>query len=548
MSNPEQTHPDAPRMLQEIEAALQDRDLERAAGLAEAALAQGVEHPLILNLSALRLEEQGRLEEAFERLRRALELAPSDVFVLSAIGLNLDRQGRRDQALRAFEAALSIDPGFPQAHHNRAQTLQALGDFDGARQGYEQAASLSAIYADPLGGLATLDVRQGDMAAARTHAERALAIEPAHAVARVALANAELSEGATQDAERRLRGLLDDPALTAMDRPAVACLLGDTLDRQGRTWEAFEAYSTGKALTERLYEPQFGPRPGRPTALEQAQMLRDFIAGADAEAWSKTDLSDKGDAAQHVFLLGFPRSGTTLLEQVLASHPQVATLDERTAMVDAEVEFLSSRDGLERLSRIEGEELKLFRDAYWGRIKAFGLDVRGKVFIDKFPLATMKLPLIAKLFPHARILFALRDPRAVALSCFRRGFGMNPSMYQFVTLDGTARFYDAVMGLGEVCRARLPLTVQEVRYETLVEDFDGTARAVADFIGLEWSDALRDFARTAEKRAIRTPSASQVRQGLYSDALQQWRLYQDQLTPILPILQPWVEKWGYPPD
>ena len=548
MSNSEQIHPDLGPALQEVEAALQARELERAAVLAEAAVAQGIEHPLLLNLAALRLEGQGRLEEAFERLRRALELAPSDVFVLSALGQNLDRQGRRDAALRAFDAALSIDPDFPQAHHNRAQTLQALGDFAGAREGFERAASLSAIYADPLGGLATLDVRQGDIPAARGHAERALAIDPAHAVARVALANAELSEGAAQAAERRLRALLEDPALAAIDRPAVACLLGDALDSQGRTWEAFDAYGAGKAEAERLHAPQFAPRAGRPTALEQARALKDYVDAADAGTWARVDLSDKGDADEHVFLLGFPRSGTTLLEQVLASHPQVATLDERTAMVDAETEFLSGPEGLERLTRLEGEELKLFRDAYWGRIKAFGLDVRGKVFIDKFPLATMKLPLIAKLFPHARVLFALRDPRAVALSCFRRGFGMNPSMYQFVTLDGTARFYDAVMGLGEACRAKLPLTVHEIRYEALVEDFDATAKAVADFIGLEWSDSLRDFARTAEKRAIRTPSASQVRRGLYSDALQQWRLYQDHLAPVLPILQPWVKKWGYPPD
>ena len=276
--------------------------------------------------------------------------------------------------------------------------------------------------------------------------------------------------------------------------------------------------------------------------------MKDYIGAADPGPWAQVDLSDKGDAERHVFLLGFPRSGTTLLEQVLASHPQVVTLDERTAMVDAEVEFLSSPEGLDRLARLEGQELKLFRDAYWGRIKAFGLDVRGKVFIDKFPLATMKLPLIAKLFPHAKVLFAVRDPRAVALSCFRRGFGMNPSMYQFVTLEGTARFYDAVMALGEACRAKLPLTVHEVRYEALVEDFDATARAVADFIGLEWSEALRDFAQTAQTRAIRTPSASQVRRGLYSDALQQWRKYQDQLAPALPILRPWVEKFGYEAD
>jgi tetratricopeptide (TPR) repeat protein len=531
--------------LAEVEAALRAGEIARAGELAEGLLARGQEHPLLLNLAAHRLEEQGRLVEAFDRLRRALEIDPQDVFTLNAIGLNLDKQGRRDQALRAFDAALSIDPSFPQAHHNRAQVLHALGDFDGATEAYEQALALAPAYADPLGGLATLAVRRGNPAEARARAEQALTIDPAHAVAGVALASAELAEGDAAAAEARARALLENPGLAPVDRPVVHALLGDALDRQDRLDEAFEAYTAGKAEAGRLYAPQFGPAAG-PSALDQVRELTAWLQGAGP--WAQGDVSDRGDAAQHVFLLGFPRSGTTLLEQVLASHPDVVTLDERTAAIDAETEFLTGKDGYERLARLQGEDLKLFRDAYWGRIRAFGLDVRGKVFIDKFPLATTKLPLIARLFPHARVLFAVRDPRDVTLSCFRRGFGMNPSMYQFTSLEGTARFYNAVMQLAQVSRAALPLQVHEVRYETLVEDFDAHARAAADFIGLPWNDAMRDFAATAASRPIRTPSASQVRRGLYSDAVQQWRRYRLHLKPVLPLLAPWVEAYGYPPD
>lgn len=537
---------DPGQSLREIEAALQAGDMARAIDLAETCVAQGMEHPLLLNLIASRLEDQGRLQEAFARLARALELAPGDVLVLNALGLNLEKQGRRVEAIRAFDAALSIDPSLPQAHHNRAQALQMLGDFEGAQQAYGRATALSGTYVDPLGGLATLAVRRGELEAARDWAGRALQLEPAHAVALVALANAELLDGEVKAAESRLRGLLTNPGLAPIDRPAVQSLLGDALDRQGRTREAFDAYRTSKAETERLYAPQFGPAAG-PTARDHALEIGRCLRAADPGPWAELDRSDRGDARQHVFLLGFPRSGTTLLEQVLAAHPDVVSLDERTAMIDSEVEFLSSEAGLDRLARVQGEELKLFRDAYWGRIRKFGLDVHGKVFVDKFPLATLKLPLIAKLFPDARILFALRDPRDVVLSCFRRSFGMNASMYQFVTLDGTARFYDAVMQFAEVCRAKLPLRLQEVRYEALVEDFETTARNAAEFIDLEWNEAMRDFADAAHARPIRTPSASQVRRGLYPDALQQWRRYEDQLAEVLPILAPWIERWGYPP-
>jgi hypothetical protein len=177
-----------------------------------------------------------------------------------------------------------------------------------------------------------------------------------------------------------------------------------------------------------------------------------------------------------------------------------------------------------------------------------GLRVEGTVFVDKLPLGSILIPLIARLFPTARILFAERDPRDVVLSCFRRGFNMNPGMYQFVTLEGAARFYDAVMGLADRYRRLVPDRVHAVRYEALVSDFEGQVRAICGFLGLPWTEDLRDFARTARARTIRTPSAPQVRKGLYGSAAGQWRRYAGHLAPVRPILRPWVEALGYDAD
>jgi hypothetical protein len=172
----------------------------------------------------------------------------------------------------------------------------------------------------------------------------------------------------------------------------------------------------------------------------------------------------------------------------------------------------------------------------------------GKVVVDKMPLYTTKLPVIFKLFPGVKVLFALRDPRDVVFSCFRRPFQINSGMYQFVTLDGAARFYDAVMSLMEVYKQVLPLDVHTIRYESFVSDFEGEARAVCEFLGVDWSESLHDFAAVARERRIRTPSAAQVRAGLYSTGAGQWRRYAKHLEPILPILQPWVERFGYDLD
>jgi hypothetical protein len=124
---------------------------------------------------------------------------------------------------------------------------------------------------------------------------------------------------------------------------------------------------------------------------------------------------------------------------------------------------------------------------------------------------------------------------------------MNPAMYQLLTLEGAAAYYDAVMRLSELYRELLPLPQHLVRYESLVEDFEGTARAACDFIGLEWDEAMREFAAKARSRGISTPSAAQVARGLNREGQGVWHRYRQHMAPVLPILEPWVRRFGYEP-
>ncbi len=174
-----------------------------------------------------------------------------------------------------------------------------------------------------------------------------------------------------------------------------------------------------------------------------------------------------------------------------------------------------------------------------------GIDLAGKVFVDKHPLHSLKLPLIARLFPQAKILFAHRDPRDVVLSCFRRRFAMNPAMYQLLQLDSAAAFYDATMRLAELARPLLGLEWQVVRYEDLVEDFEKQLRGVCEAIGLDWVPNLADFASRAQARERATPSTAQLARGLDKSGVGHWRHYRSSLEPVMPVLNPWVERFGY---
>jgi hypothetical protein len=209
---------------------------------------------------------------------------------------------------------------------------------------------------------------------------------------------------------------------------------------------------------------------------------------------------------------------------------------------------LTSVPALDALAQLDGPELLRQRRHYWENARRHTPDLTGKTFVDKQPLNTSKLPLIAKLFPRARILFALRDPRDVVLSCFRRHLKVTPTQFEFLSLEDCARFYSAIMRLYEVCREKLVLNLFEHRYEEMVQDFDGRVRAVCDFIGVEWAETMRNFDTHVSVADLRSPSARQIRRPLYGEGIGQWRHYSEQMKPVFPLLEPWVDKFGYPRD
>jgi tetratricopeptide (TPR) repeat protein len=534
--------------LRDVNAALAASDLARAIALARTAVEAGLEDPLLYNLVSHDLEEQGRYAEALALLQRAHELAPKDVLILNAIGLCLMLQDRPAEAINIYDAALRIDPELPQSHYNRADALATLGDFDLAQRYYEYAVHISPDYAGPIAGLASLALRRGDIEAAKALAERALALIPNFDLAALTYAEAQIVRGEPTAAEARLKPLLAAGGLKLDVEAKARSLLGDAFDAQGRYDEAFAAYATASDGFRRLYARQYADAPN---VLEMARWLLARFEAADPADWTtapEPPAATADDPAAHVFFVGFPRSGTTLLEQILASHPEIVTLDEREVLVDSTRNLFVSDQALDRLAKLSDEEAAALRQAYWRRTRDYCPDLAGKVFIDKLPLNSVRLPLIAKLFPNAKVLFALRDPRDVVLSCFRRRFGMNAAMYQLLTLDGAAAYYDAVMRLVDRYTAQLPLSLHQVRYEALVEDLRGEAERVCGFIGVAWDAAMLDFAETARGREIRTPSARQVRRGLYSEGVGQWRPYAAHLAAVMPLLAPWIQKFGYPAD
>lgn len=531
--------------VREVAEAVRASDVPKATELARRHLDAGFTHPMFLNLRAYWHEGQGRLREAFADLEDARRAAPGDPVILNAYGLCAARLSRMGEAFAAFEAAARADPAFAQAHFNGAWAAEALGELDRAKAGYRRTIELRADAAEAFASLAWLCARTADWAEARSAAERALALTPGRPIPRLALATADLNTGDAASAERRVREALALPGISRLDLGIALGLLGDCLDKREDADAAFQAYEQSNAVFRDEYGAQIAARSSE-TVSSMVAWLDKYFAAAKAAAWrSASPAGAHGEgAAGHVFLVGFPRSGTTLLEQILASHPLIVSMDEKEALADSVQALMRSPASLDALRDASEAELDEQRARYWARVRGLGLEPRGKIFVDKLALNTIKLPLIARLFPQAKVLLALRDPRDVVWGCFRQRFQMNAAMLEFTSLEGTARLYDGCMKLLSTYRAVLPLSVHTIRNEDLVADFDAQAMQICDFIGAPWDSALRSFAERGRTRAISTPSSVQVARGLYASG-GQWKRYERQLQPILPIVQPWVERFGY---
>lgn len=529
-----------------VQQALAAGQTARAAELAQMGVASGIVHPQLLTLAAFGLWGQGRAEEAIPLLDQAKAMSPRDPNVLHLAGLCQYQLGDVEGAEKAYRGAIGAEPDFAPPYYNLGSLKQDQGEVETARTLYEKAVSLDPNYAQAIASLADLDAKAGRYDEARKRGEAALAIDPSQFAATSALAASDIAEGKVEAAETRLKAAVDTGALTPQNQAIAENLLGDVLDMQDKIPEAFEAYSVSKLRLHAIYTPAFGLSDTESVLAQAQRVLQEFEA-IPPTVWAVEPPGDQpGPKIKgHVFLLGFPRSGTTLLEQVLANHPEITTLEETDSLIDAYREAIFTPGGLAPFAHADGPTLERLRAAYWQRVGKVAPRLDGRVVVDKLPINTVMLPVIRRLFPDAKILFSRRDPRDVVLSCFRRRIGMNPFMYQLLTLDGAAKYYDAVMALAAAYIAVLPLKLHIVRYEDMVEDFDREVGSVCRFIGVEWDEAMRDFARTAREGSVNTPSSAQVARGLYREGVGQWRRYAAEIAPILPIVEPWVERLGY---
>jgi Tfp pilus assembly protein PilF len=520
-------------------------ELAAAAAQSEAAIAagrgDGYDH-MILALRAQALGDGAAAEEFFAK---AQALSPDDPSVLTGRAKYLRETGRLSEGLAACDSAVTIAPEYPDAWIERGAILGAGGSPRAALESYRRALALNAQAVPAHAGIAAIAAREGDAALTRCHGEQALALDPLNAIAASALATLANEANEPQKAVSILEPVIAAQTGPSFGRSLVLGHLGDARHKLGDYAGAYAAYRACKADFAAIHAglaQNVMRHSALITAVDEGLQAASGIEPASLEPSPIA-------ARRHVFLLGHPRSGTTLLENVLATLSGVEALEERPTLIAADQAMLmgdrsSIISAMSRLAVENESVLRQWRDAYWDKVVSAGITPAVSTFVDMDPLKGTRLPIIARLFPDARVLIMRRDPRDVVWSCFKTQFAMTSGTLDFTTLEDTARHYDAMMTLIRHALERLPIHALDVHYHRLVRDFETTTQEICKFIGLEWSTEVLRFDRTAQRRGVATASVSQVRKGLY-DGTRQWEPYARWLEPVLPILQPWIERFGY---
>jgi tetratricopeptide (TPR) repeat protein len=353
--------------------------------------------------------------------------------------------------------------------------------------------------------------------------------------------------GNVPGAEPLLRELLANPSAGASVRIRALYELASILDSEGKYDEAMTALLEAKALLR----PHMGPHAAILQHMQnRAKEMEQSITTAVMDRW-RADADQLQPFRRIALLCGHPRSGTTLLEQVLDAHSDITSAEETKMMHDDAYlplirDFPEGTSVLQALDSVPPSLICHARENYFRCIEMFlRRKIGGRLLVDKNPSLNLMIPMVVRVFPETKFLVALRDPRDVIVSCLMQALPPTPISSAYLSLEGTVNQYANVMGFWLEMAPRMGNQWMYVRYEELVEDLPAAARSVLDFLGMGFEENVLKFYEHARTKRVTSPSHADVRKPLYRTAVGRWRNYQKYLEPYLPALERFVKAFNY---
>ena len=456
------------------------------------------------------------------------------------LGIIYQKSNQPEKAIQHFQEMLAIDPQSTECHYWIGVIHNLQGNLNTAIKHYNKALKINPKHINSLSNLCDAYEKLQKSDLALKTAQRTLKLAPGNPTASRVYATLLRGTGKAQEGHSLLSKveIPNDPNIAL----GIHFELGKLCDQIKQYDLAYHHFSEGNKI---LASDPGTSANNKNNYLKQIESFKNTFTKTWFNSWTKQ--SNTNIEESPVFIVGFPRSGTTLLDQILDSHPCIQVIEEKPILAKARehIQKLSS-DYPTSLAELSSDDILQLQNLYFDTANQFYKKKKNNLLIDKLPLNIIHVGLCHRLFPNAKYILALRHPCDTCLSCFMQPFSHNDAMANFYNLEDSAKLYAKTMELWKQYSTLLPLNIHTIKYESLIENFEDEVRSLLTFLDLPWNENVLAYDKHAKNRdSIRTPSYNQVTQPIYKTAKYRWRRYNSQFDAVMPTLEPWIKYFSY---
>ena len=480
-----------------------------------------------------------KFQDAKKFFNKTLEINPSHLDAYNSLGIVHAELGDLNQALFNVKKVLELNSNFVSAHNNLGLIYKKFEHFNEAETSFKKAIEIDFKFIESHYNLMELYEKGNQNDKLESIVNNFEKLFKANSITSLYRGHILYKKDLFLEAIKSLESFsIENNINLEVDR---INLLGKSYDKIGNINDAFLSFEKANLLNTNLKIEGINKN----NFLNEIKIRINYFKNIKIIEKLPKQSQNYQDP---VFMIGFPRSGTTLLDTILRSHPMIEVIEEKSS-VKKIVNSLNklTNNIFEGFNNIKDVNIKEIRKNYFEDLLSY-IDHHDKdfIYIDKLPLNIVYIAEILKIFPHAKFIISLRHPCDCILSCYMQNFKLNDSMSNFLNLKDTAVTYDLIMNLLKIYKSKFNFNFYEIKYENLISKFDNEIKNLLGFLELPWNDSVLEYQKTAsERERIFTPSYDQVIKPLYLKSAGRWKKYENKLSNVYPILEPWIKEFKY---
>ncbi len=515
------------------------KNLKKSVELLEKAASINPNIEKIFNNLGLIYLNLGEKEKALESTKKAINLNPNSSIAYNHLGLIYSNLENISEAIKNYLKAIELNPNNITANYNIGNLFKKINDIENSEKYFDKTIELEPNHLPAYNNLLELYDTSNQTKKFEVLLKKSLNQFEQNSTLILFKAKLFYKSKKFEKVVKILQSIKFSEEENFKENSRLG-LIAKSYDQIGNYKESYKFFEHNNKLSKKVDKNN----SKKEIFLDLIKKRINYFSNISDKDWEIQKQED--DFQDPVFLIGFPRSGTTLLDTILRRHPSIDVLEEKP-IIDKFVEELDKKieSKFENLKSPNSSMKKEMRNYYFDQRDKYLKDNK-KIIIDKMPFNIVHVGEIFRFFPKAKFILALRHPCDCVLSCFMQNFSLNSAMANFLNLNDTAKVYDLVMKLWEIYTSKFSIDFHTIKYEDLVLNFKSTVSNLLSFLDLPWSEEVLEFYKTSQKRGIiATPSYNQVNQPLYSKSIGRWKNYEEELSKGKLYLENWIKKYNY---